>query len=65
MNRALRMERALWRGHYGEDTMERALWRGRYGEGTMESELWRVRALRNSIVLYLTNQMAEIYTALF
>ena len=73
MERALRRghygegtrKRALWRGHYGEGTMERALRRGHYGEGTKKRALWRVRALWNSIAPYFTNQMAQIYTAMF
>ena len=50
-------------GHYEEGTMKRALRGGHYEEGTKRRALRRVRALWNSIVLYLTNQMTEIYSS--
>ena len=43
--------------------MKRALRGGHYEEVTKKRALWRVRAQWNSIVLYLTNQMAEIYSS--
>ena len=62
------MERALWRGHYGEGTMERALWRGHYGEGTMERALWRGHYGEGTMRIRapkLTNQIALFDTAMF